>query len=79
MALSQIDKNILDYMYYERRFMSTREIADAIEVNWQAVEKRLNYLSSKKFVVRKSEAVGGKLRARWSFNYEYYKKLKEKN
>ena len=50
MALKPIHKQILDVMYYERRYLSVREIASLTDYSWQTIEKYINGLGSRKFV-----------------------------
>jgi DNA-binding MarR family transcriptional regulator len=81
MALKRIEKGILDYLYFERRYCTTREIADEIGSSWQTVQKYADKLSEKRFLKRKRFPLKSdrrKSRVKYKFNYEFYRKLKNK-
>lgn len=87
MTLNPIQKQILDVMYYEKRFMTAKEISTLTGYSWQTIEGHLRELKEKKFV----ESVKVKLqpdpnkkctikkyRTKWKFNYKHYEELMKK-
>lgn len=79
MSLKLIQKQILDSMFYERRYMTVREISELAGVSWQTADAHLKKLLSKKFVEKKIEkGEDASERIKYQFNYEHYKKLKKK-
>jgi len=78
MALKPIQKEILNKMYYERRYMTTKEIASLTGYSWQTAEAHLKVLLRKKFVKKEGYVTDSSTkqeRVKYKFNYEHYKKL----
>ena len=81
MALKPIQKEILNKMYYERRYMTIREIASLTGYSWQTVEAHLKVLFGKKFVKKKkytTDSPTKQERIKYKFNYKHYKRLLKK-
>lgn len=85
--MNPIQKRILDEMFYEKRFMTAKEISSLTGYSWQTIERHLNNLRKKNFVenikVRlkpdPNKRFGKKkYRTKWKFNYEHYEELMRK-
>lgn len=81
MSLTPVQNDILRKMYYERRYMTIREIAYMTGYSWQTIEKHIIGLHKKRFVMKQEKRLKTDLRKKkikWKFNYRRYKKLMTK-
>lgn len=81
MALKPIQKEILNKMYYERRYMTTKEIASLTGYSWQTIEAHLKWLLRKRFVKKEeyiTDSPTKQERVKYQFNYEHYRRILKK-
>ena len=80
MVLKAIHKEILLLLYYERRYMTIRELSTISKYSWQTIDKYVDHLYKKKFVEKKEYLTKKtkKKRIKVKFNFDYYNKLKKR-